>query len=606
MNKHDRYNTHIHNVVLRLSSTAEEKHVAELLEKSCTVWTNDEALSNSSTNIIIVDLSELNRLYAQIIAAKKNCGNIILPVMVITSNENSGSDKMWDIADDIVVMPVGKKYLQKKVSALLKIHDYSSKAQTTQKRLERKNQQLQLYKNAINATTSGLVITDFSKKDYPMTFCNRAFTELTGYSRSEVLGRNCRFLQGDDRNQPGLTVIRNAIKKGEPCKALLRNYRKDGSMFWNELRLSPVKSSNGDVEYYVGIQNDVTELISTQDALKSAKEQWENLVSQSPNLIKITVNGVIQFINKAGANLFGYDNPKEAIGTSILELYHTSEHEVLKDRIEKLNRGQPTQPHIQSMTDSDGNTRYLKVQSIPITFKGEHAAQTVGVDITQIKESEMQLSSLLDQKQVLLQEVHHRVKNNFAIFSGLIDLKLPSTENAEAVSYLRDMQLRIASIAKVHEMLYKQENMNEVWLNEYIGLLVDNIEYTVGIKEQKISFDLNIVSTKISIDQAIPCGLLLNELITNSIQHGFDEGETIKIDISATEEDDMLTIGYRDYGKGIPITPDLSSSGNFGSMIIQILIQQLKAEYSMETQHGMHMNLNFKLSGYRGPSRKLS
>jgi len=596
----------IKSIFLSLSSPSDEKLVLELLNRDYSILTKAHDAFSKDIDLIIVDFPDLNRLYDKIISAKEKSETIYLPVMVLIANQRLGTDKMWEIADDVVEMPVAKKSLLARIKGLIKIGIYSRQAQIKQKELEEKNRQLQLYYKAINSTTSGLVIADPSKNDMPIIFCNKAFTDLTGYTKSEVIGRNCRFLQEDDRDQPQRNTIRKAIDHKESCKVILRNYRKDGSMFWNELKISPIRTDSGETEYYVGIQSDVTELIKTQEALKSSKDQWEGIVSQSPNLIQVSINGIIKFVNKVGANLQGFDYPDNMIGMSIYDLHPESERATIKKRINKLNKGKQTAPKVYTMVDNKNNTRYIKVQSIPIIYNGQSAAQTVGVDVTQLKKSELELTTLLQQKQVLLQEVHHRVKNNFAIISSLIDLQTANLENEEIITYLRDTQRRIISMAKVHEMLYRQDSLHELEFDRYIEQLVDKIESTVVLKAQEINIGVNMDAVMLSLDQAIPCGLLLNELITNSIQHGFDEGETIKIDINATEVGDRVTIRYRDYGKGMAETPDLASSGNFGSMIILVLIEQLNAEYSLEARGGMQMTFSFRRAEYRGPSKKFT
>lgn len=597
---------HKGNLFVRLSTAADIELITDLLSGEYTIWSDLATLSKEDIDSIIIDFTELTQIYDEIVAAKQRAGNSYLPVMVMVARGHQGSDKMWEIADDVVEMPVSKKNLQTRIKGLIKIRLFSRQAEVKQLKLEQKNRQLRLYFNAIEATTTGLVITDPSQEGMPIIFCNQAFTELTGYSRGEVLGRNCRFLQKDDREQPALAAIRKAIEEERSCDVLLRNYRKDGTLFWNELKISPIKNDQGEVEHFVGIQNDVTELITTQEALKSAKEQWEGIVSQSPNLIQISVDGVIRFVNKVGANLQGFDHPDEAIGKSIYDLYPESKFKTLKDKVEKLKAGEQTVPEIFKMADHQGITRYIKVQSIPVTYNGQAAAQTVGVDVTQLRTSEIELTSLLHQKQVLLQEVHHRVKNNLAIITGLIEVQMSGLENKEVVTYLQETQMRIISIAKVHEMLYTQENLHEVEFGRYIRELVEKIKSTVAMRYTSINIGVKLDSVTLSLDQAIPCGLLLNELITNSIKHGFDEGETVKIDISASKADEKNTITYRDFGKGMPEPPDLAESGNFGSMIILILLEQLKAEYSLETRGGMQMTFSFQRAEYRGPSGKFS
>ncbi len=112
---------------------------------------------------------------------------------------------------------------------------------------------------ALESTSCGVVISDCSQPDHPLVYVNRGFEKVTGYKREEVIGRNCRFLQGDDTDQEQLEILRHAIKSQEDCQVVLRNYRKDGTMFYNELIISPIRNSDGQVTNFIGIQNDVTE-----------------------------------------------------------------------------------------------------------------------------------------------------------------------------------------------------------------------------------------------------------------------------------------------------------------------------------------------------------
>lgn len=112
---------------------------------------------------------------------------------------------------------------------------------------------------AIESTSCGVVISDALAQDNPLIYVNAGFEVVTGYSREEVLGKNCRFLQGADTDQPQLELLRHAVREGKECKVILRNYRKDETLFYNELIISPVKDSNGKVTNFIGIQTDVTE-----------------------------------------------------------------------------------------------------------------------------------------------------------------------------------------------------------------------------------------------------------------------------------------------------------------------------------------------------------
>ena len=121
-------------------------------------------------------------------------------------------------------------------------------------------ERLHLQANAIESSVNGILIADAARPDHPLVYVNAAFAKATGYSAAEVLGRNCRFLQGTDTDQPGLEEIRIALREGRETEVVLRNYRKDGNLFWNQLKISPVRNEAGEVTQFVGIQNDITGL----------------------------------------------------------------------------------------------------------------------------------------------------------------------------------------------------------------------------------------------------------------------------------------------------------------------------------------------------------
>lgn len=129
-----------------------------------------------------------------------------------------------------------------------------------------------IFKEVVDATQSGIIITDVTQDDHPIIYVNQGFVRLTGYEPGEVIGRNCRFMQKQDREQPELHIVRNAIRFGQHCQVTLRNYRKDGRMFWNEVTISPIKTAEGKVTHFVGIQSDVTDNRVTEESLRKEKQ----------------------------------------------------------------------------------------------------------------------------------------------------------------------------------------------------------------------------------------------------------------------------------------------------------------------------------------------
>lgn len=181
---------------------------------------------------------------------------------------------------------------------------------------------LKLHNRAMAATSCGITIADARQPDMPLIYVNDAFMRMTGYDESETLGRNCRFLQGDDRQQPGLVVIRAAMQQHRDCTVMLRNYRKDGTLFWNEFYASPVRDESGLVTHYVGIQTDATARVEAQEALKQMlvqlRETQTMLVhSEKMNALGQMVAGIAHEINNpvsfVNSNLYSLRGALESV-----------------------------------------------------------------------------------------------------------------------------------------------------------------------------------------------------------------------------------------------------------------------------------------------------
>lgn len=136
---------------------------------------------------------------------------------------------------------------------------------------------LELLKKAVDASNDGIVIAEQEGDDNILIYVNKAFERLTGYTADEILYQDCRFLQAGDRDQAGLTSIRGAIAQGQSSRVILRNYRKDGSLFWNELSISPVYNAADQLTYYIGIQKDVTAQVELEQRAKRAEQELAQL-----------------------------------------------------------------------------------------------------------------------------------------------------------------------------------------------------------------------------------------------------------------------------------------------------------------------------------------
>ncbi len=191
------------------------------------------------------------------------------------------------------------------------------------------------------------------------------------------------------------------------------------------------------------------------------------------------------------------------------------------------------------------------------------------------------LQKSLQDRELLLSEIHHRVKNNLAVVSALLELQTSYVEDEKVKNVIIESKNRIKSIALLHEKLYENKLLGEIDVKEYINELINYIKQTFNYKNKNIEFDLNIDSIKLNIDDAMPLSLIINELITNSYKHAFTNQDNGKINISILPKGNRMHFSYADNGQGIQ-TENKENINQFGMTLIEALAHQLDATYVIE------------------------
>ncbi|MBD1939667.1 PAS domain S-box protein [Microcoleus sp. FACHB-68] len=175
-----------------------------------------------------------------------------------------------------------------------------------------------LYERALDATSTGIVIADATQPDQPLVYCNRAFERITGYLREEIIGRNCRFLQGPDPDPVALQEIRCALREERDIQIILKNYRKDGTAFWNELSISPVRDAEGRVTHFIGVQTEITHRKQAEEALRQTEAKYRSIFENSTEgIFQTATDGRYLSANPALARIYGYDSPEELMGCCV-------------------------------------------------------------------------------------------------------------------------------------------------------------------------------------------------------------------------------------------------------------------------------------------------
>ena len=288
---------------------------------------------------------------------------------------------------------------------------------------KRAEEALRLRDMAIAASSNGIVITDPSQPDNPITYVNPAFERISGYSAQEVLGRNCRLLQGTDREQPALAELRAALQEGRGCQAVLRNYKKNGTLFWNELSISPVRDEEGHLVSFVGVQNDVTERRRAEEALRDSEERYRALYEDNPSMyFTLDEKGTVLSVNHFGSRQLGYA-PEELIGHPVLEIFHEEDRQAVSRYLSaSLRAPEQSNGWEARKIRKDGSVLWVRENVRAIRGPGGDTVILVTCeDVTERKRAERERARLLGREQVARAEAEAARQRLRAILDNLTE-----------------------------------------------------------------------------------------------------------------------------------------------------------------------------------------
>lgn len=263
-------------------------------------------------------------------------------------------------------------------------------------------EEIHLRNVAIASVSSGVTIADARLPDLPLIYVNEGFERITGYKAREAVGRSCRFLQGTDRDQPGLDILRRALREGEACEVRLRNHRKDGERFWNELHISPVRDEHGELTHFVGIQIDVTDRVESRLRLEESEERYRTLAESIEDLIARTAtDGTIQFLSPSFRRHTGWD-ASEWVGRSFLELVHPDDREGFAETLAAVGGEALSRRHSFRLQARDGTTVWMEATST-LVVEHDRPTRVVSVirDITLRRKAEDDIRVALEREKEL-------------------------------------------------------------------------------------------------------------------------------------------------------------------------------------------------------------
>ena len=220
-------------------------------------------------------------------------------------------------------------------------------------------------------------------------------------------------------------------------------------------------------------------------------------------------------------------------------------------------------------------------------------------EIVERQQAENQVRNSLKEKEMLLKEIHHRVKNNLLVVSSLLEFQTEYIKDPEIIKMFENSQHRIHSMALIHEQLYHCPNLKNIDFSQYIKSLVDRLSQTYNINHNSITFSLDIQPVFLNIETAHPCGLIVNELIANALEHGFPNNKKGKIFVSLrTEKNSLIVLKIKDNGVGFPANLDFYNTESLGLQLISTLTEQLEGKITLDRSEGTSFTIIFSELDY--------
>ncbi|PKL66588.1 MAG: hypothetical protein CVV28_09295 [Methanobacteriales archaeon HGW-Methanobacteriales-1] len=451
------------------------------------------------------------------------------------------------------------------------------------------------YRQLVENAQEGIWSIDTESKT---TFVNPRMAEILGYDVDEMMGHSL-FSFMDER---GVELANYNLERGK--QGLKKQYdfefiRKDGNRIYTSLETSPI--FDGDEKYVgaIAMVSDITNRRKMENTLRESEERYSlTLDAVNDGLWEWNVTSGDAFFSPNYYKVLGY-HPGEFPAN--YKTWRLLVHPDDRDTVEK-----ELQESIKSGSGFEINLR-MKTKSwkwLWVLIRGKaiekdstgNATRMVGTlsDITERISAEKKINDSLKEKEMLLKEIHHRVKNNLMIISSLLNLQSRQIKDKASKDIFKESQNRARSMALIHERLYQSTDLKRIDFGDYIGSLSKELFHTYAGDLGHIELKVNVDDIFLDINTAIPLGLIVNELITNSLKHAFPEGKMGEINIDFHPQDDHFEFSVKDNGIGFPKDLDFHNTNSLGMQMVTSLTDQIDGEIELNRSQGTEFKITFK------------
>lgn len=451
---------------------------------------------------------------------------------------------------------------------------------------------------AMETSADGIAILDLNGI---FTYANNAHAATFGCNDvSEIVGKSWKDLY--DRETIDFVekdvvphILANGVWKGE-----LLGKKKDGTHFPVEVSITSI-SHEGQLQGAVCIYRDVSDRKQAEAELQATQKRFQSILDNCPAAIYVfdTAEKHV-LVNRFYEQKSGYTNA-ELRGKSHFDIWPNElATEVSATLRQVISSGKPMEIE-ETIPHGDGFIYAVTLRFPLLDDRGvPDAVCSISTDITDRRIAEMKLEASLKEKELLLQEIHHRVKNNLQVVASLLNLQQRTIQDPAVAQLFEDSRNRVYTMAAVHEKLYQSKSLDRINLGDYLRDLVNGLIQSYNVNSNYIQFEINTDLINVNIETAIPCGLIVNELVTNIVKHAFPDRRQGKVLVEClATSDGSIQLKVCDNGVGIPAHIDLSRASSLGLRIIGQLSRQLKGKMKIEATEGTCFALKFAELKYR-------